>query len=333
MFLFTTSAPRESAPETPVAQAIRRGAERTGVSFDYLIRTAQRESALDPDARARTSSATGLFQFIDQTWLATMRAEGPKHGLGEQAQAITQGSDGRLGVADPAMREQIMALRRDPTVAATMAGAFTQRNREELSTALGREPNAGELYTAHVLGARGATSLLAAMRSDPERVAARDFPEAAAANRGIFFDRAGRARSVSEVFAVLTAQHADVQRAAASAPESAASPPGRPGLLGLFSTNGGEARGPVSDAVSRFWTTPRARGVAELATAPAAERFFPSAGGTLAAPAAEADGQSRAVMAPLPPERPAGLGGPPAAEPRRSNRPLDLNAFVRSGGP
>ncbi len=106
------------------------------------------------------------------------------------------------------MRDQIMALRRDPAAAATMAGAFTQRNREELSQSLQREPNAGELYVAHVLGARGAVNLLTALRNDPDRPAARDFPDAAAANRPIFFDRAGRARSAREVFAVLTAQHA-----------------------------------------------------------------------------------------------------------------------------
>ncbi len=306
MFLFTTSAPRDAQPDTPVMQAIRTGAERTGVSFDYLLRTAQRESALDPQARARTSSATGLFQFIEQTWLATLRAEGARHGFGQQAQAIQQGANGRLTVADPAMRDQIMALRRDPAAAATMAGAFTQRNREELSQSLQREPNAGELYVAHVLGARGAVNLLTALRNDPDRPAARDFPDAAAANRPIFFDRAGRARSAREVFAVLTAQHAAHAGPAATAQPAQATDPSagvartRTGLMGLFQTDG--ARSPVSDAVSRFWGQPRARGV-ELASLEPAQRFFPGAEGQMAPAPAE---QTPAAAASRRPCRPSG---------------------------
>lgn len=326
MFLFTTSASRPATPETPVSQAIRQGAERTGVNFDYLMRTAQRESALDPDARARTSSATGLFQFIDQTWLATLRAEGARHGLGEQAQAIAQGRDGRLVVADPQMREQIMALRRDPAVSATMAGAFTQRNREELSGALGREPTAGELYTAHVLGSRGALNLISAMRSDPQRVAAREFPEAAGANRPIFFDRAGRARSVSEVFAVLTAQHG--QGAVAETPQPSQAGANRPGLMGLFSTEG--ARRPVSDAVATWWGGPRVRGV-EVASLDPAARYFPGADGAMTPPTPPAaEPGPRLTTAPLPPERPADLAAPRRGR-ERSGKPLDLNAFLRIG--
>ena len=51
-------------------QAIRQAASETGTDFDYLWRTAKRESGLDPSARASTSSATGLFQFTNQTWLS-----------------------------------------------------------------------------------------------------------------------------------------------------------------------------------------------------------------------------------------------------------------------
>ena len=88
MFLFTTPPGRDIAPTGSVAAAVRAGAERSGTGFDYLLATAQRESALDPKARARTSSATGLFQFVEQTWLGLVKADGPKHGLGDYAKAI-----------------------------------------------------------------------------------------------------------------------------------------------------------------------------------------------------------------------------------------------------
>ncbi len=328
MFLFRTSAPSEATPATPVMQAIRQGADRTGTDFDYLVRTAQRESSLDPQAKARTSSASGLFQFIEQTWLSMVRSEGARHGLDDQAKSIQQGADGRLVVPDPKAREQIMALRHDPEVAATMAGAFTQRNREQLMGALGREPTGGELYIAHVLGARGATELIGAAQSAPQRSAAKDFPEAAAANRPIFFDKSGRARSMAEVYASLSAAHADIARAVGSAP-AAGEPSGQP--RGLFATRTGSS--PVSEAVARLWTG-RAR--IQLASLEPQQRFFPSGDGQAAMDAAapaEADKPAlRQVSAPTPPERPLDLAAPDAgrSRTRRSHKPLDLNAFLRA---
>ncbi len=331
MFLFRTSAPSPAAPANPVIDAIRQGADRTGTNFDYLVKTAQRESALDPEAKARTSSATGLFQFIEQTWLSMVRSEGAKHGLDDAARAITQGADGRLSVPDQQMRQQIMNLRRDPEVASTMAGAFTQRNRDQLQASLGREPTGGELYIAHVLGARGASDLIGTAQAAPQRSAALDFPEAAAANRGIFFDKAGKARSAAEVYNVLASQHASV--ASASGPQTAQAPAHeRKGLLGLFSTEGG--RKPVSDSVAALWSGPRG-GRVQLASLEPAQRFFPNADGSMAQPAYQppVEAAGRPVMAPRPPERPADMAlasAPERGKPaRQRGKPLDLSAFLR----
>lgn len=361
MFLFTTPATRETMPATttasPVVSAIREGAERTGAGFDYLLKTAQRESALEPDAKARTSSATGLFQFIEQTWLAMVRQEGPRQGLGQYAGAISETDGGRLVVADQAMRDKILNLRKDPQIAAVMAGALTQKNGEQLGAALGRQPNAGELYIAHVLGARGASDLIRAVSSDPTRIAARDFPDAAGANRGIFFDKAGRARTVQEVYGVLAASHAGTQVAAVTTnaasqgaaatgavsrdpvPIAAALAPGRAkGLIGLFSTEG--SRAPVSQAVATLWSTPRSA-QARATEGDAATRYFPGREGatTAAAGASEATAQSAGspVQAPLPPPRPRDLAvadtsiatSTPIQARRRG--PLDLSAFMTYG--
>lgn len=344
MFLFSTSSARETTPANPVVSAIKQGADRTGVGFDYLLKTAQRESALEPDAKARTSSATGLFQFIEQTWLSIMRQEGPKQGMANYAGAISEGESGRLTVTDPAMREKILQLRNDPQIAAVMAGALTQKNSEQLGAGLGRQPHAGELYIAHVLGARGATDLIRTAASDPSRAAARDFPEAAAANKAIFFDKSGRARSAQEVYGLLAASHANTQVAASTgamlaqarpsattatayasesavAPIAAALAPGRAkGLIGLFSTEG--PRTPVSKAVANLWTTPRSDGASRLANSDPATRYFPREGAAATAPSeaaatgAEKTGKPEgdkaaiapvAVRAPLPPRRPSEL--------------------------
>jgi len=197
-----------STAGSAVTGAIRQAAQATGTSFQYLLATAQVESGLNPKAGAATSSARGLFQFIDQTWLATMKQAGPSLGYGQYAAAITKTASGRYEVADPAMRSEILKLRNDPTVNAVMAGAFTQANAALLSERLGRSPSEGELYIAHFLGAGGAARLIAAAAANPNASAASYFPNAAHANASIFYDRTtGTPRSLAQVRNVLTARY------------------------------------------------------------------------------------------------------------------------------
>lgn len=99
-----------------VREAITRAATRSGVDLDYLLAQARIESNLDPRARAATSSASGLYQFTQGTWLRTLEAHGAEHGLGWASAAIDGGR-----VRDPAMRAQVMALRFDPDASAAMA--------------------------------------------------------------------------------------------------------------------------------------------------------------------------------------------------------------------
>src|SRR5713101_9760365 len=100
-----------SSSRTAVTSAIRQAAQVTGTSFDYLLATAKVESDLDPNLTMRSSSATGLFQFIDQTWLGTLKQAGPAFGYGDFANAISRNSAGHYSVDDPAMRREIMKLR------------------------------------------------------------------------------------------------------------------------------------------------------------------------------------------------------------------------------
>jgi hypothetical protein len=190
-----------------VTSAIRSASRTTGANFDYLLNTAIRESSLNPTARARTSSARGLYQFIESTWLTMVKEEGAKFGLGKYADAITRGADGQYRVSDPAVRAEILKLRDDPKSASVMAGALAKRNAGELSSFLGRKPTSGELYLAHFLGAGGAKKMIQLERTNPNASAAAAFPDAAQANRSIFLGRGGKQRNVSEVLAAITAQH------------------------------------------------------------------------------------------------------------------------------
>jgi hypothetical protein len=197
-----------STAGSAVIGAIRQAAQATGTSFQYLLATAQVESGLNPQAGASTSSARGLFQFIEQTWLATMKQSGASLGYGQYADAITKTASGKYEVTDPAMRSAILKLRNDPTANAAMAGAFTKENATLLSQKLGRSPSEGELYIAHFLGVGGAAKLISAAGDNPNASAASYFPHAAHANSSIFYDHTtGAARSLAQVRDVLTARY------------------------------------------------------------------------------------------------------------------------------
>jgi len=339
MFLFRSSAEPQSRPTTAaeagvsrVMAAIQAAAQKTGTGFDYLLRTARRESSLQPTAQAPTSTARGLYQFIDSTWLTMVREEGRNLGLGRFAEQIGRDSSGRPTVADPAARQQILALRDDPAVSALMAGAFTNRNAAELRSATGRDPTEGELYMAHFLGSGGAARLINANQSNPQATAARLFPDAAGANRRIFFDQ-GRPRTIAEVYQVLAsgqtttvaataggAPAAQTVAAATAAQEQASgwsavpkinADPTRP-FHSLFSGGGG----PINAFVAASWTS--------LGRDAAAASRQVNLATALAAPAAGAGASaaSQAVGGPFYPVRVETVR-------RASNQPMDLSSFLR----
>lgn len=180
-----------------VTGAVKRASASTGTGFDFLMKMAARESGFDPSARAKTSSAAGLFQFIEQTWFATVKKYGGAHGLGAAADAISQKANGRYDVSDPAVREKVLNLRFNAEAASAMAGELANENRMMLESRLGRAATSADLYTAHFLGPSGAVKLLSAASS----VKAADLlPQAATANKNVFYE-GSRARSVGEVVA------------------------------------------------------------------------------------------------------------------------------------
>jgi hypothetical protein len=186
-----------------VEAAIQRASNATGVDFDFLMHAAKRESGFNPNAKASTSSAAGLFQFVDQTWLATLKRHGAKYGYARYADLIEQGADGKYRVAGQEARATVMNLRLDPHASALMAGELAADHAAYLRGRVGREPTSGELYLAHVLGPSGSAKMIDAARQSPAASAASLFPEAAQANHGLFF-KDGRAATVTEVYQDLT---------------------------------------------------------------------------------------------------------------------------------
>jgi hypothetical protein len=269
-----------------VAGAIKQAAASSGTSFHYLLTTAKMESDFNPTAGASTSSAHGLFQFIDQTWLSTVKEAGAQFGYGNLADQISRSSDGTYSVSDSTVRKSIMKLRDDPTVASAMAAALTQTNSFRLTGMIGRRPSDSELYMAHFMGVGGAAKLIGNAEDNPQASAARLFPNAAAANRSIFYDRTtGRARNVSEVYSVLQQRYASA--ASSQATQSA------------MASVGGDIKPAVAvaSATAVAPSTPTVDTAAYLSTFPAARPAAPTASPALAVPTAPVT-MASASMAP-----------------------------------
>jgi Transglycosylase SLT domain len=207
-----------SSLRSEVLAALKQASAATGSDFNYLLSTAMRESNLQPQAKSAASSASGLFQFVEQTWFGLVKQFGAKHGLGSFANAIAQTSDGHFEAGNANDRHAILALRNDPRIAALMAGEFANATRSSLESSLGRNVSNGELYAAHFLGPEAACRLIRMSGSQPQACAATAFPQAAAANRSVFYHPDGTTKSVAEVYNWALKQPAGVQSTSEPAP-------------------------------------------------------------------------------------------------------------------
>jgi hypothetical protein len=190
------------APADPstVVSALRSAAAATGSDFNYLLGTAMRESSLKPGAQSSTSSATGLFQFVDQTWLGLVKSHGAQYGLSGMADAIHVDGAGHYRAASDADRQAILDLRKNPQISALMAGEYSKASAATMQASLGRPVCGGELYAAHFLGPDAACKLIRSNQSTPTASAAALLPNAAGANKTVFFHADGSAKSVREVY-------------------------------------------------------------------------------------------------------------------------------------
>jgi hypothetical protein len=180
---------------------IMKAARATETDPTLLMAIADKESSFSTAVKAKTSSATGLYQFIGSTWLKVVRDFGAKHGLEKEAKAINWVDD-ELEVADPAEKARILDLRRDPYLSALLAAEMLKRDRTRIAKRIGRELTDGETYLAHFLGPDDAERFLEKVVGAPGAAAVKLLPRPARANRSIFYARAGRklkGLSVAEV--------------------------------------------------------------------------------------------------------------------------------------
>ena len=191
-----------------VVRAIKSASQKTGVSFDYLLDQARTESNFKTDVKSKTSSATGLYQFINSTWLGMIEKHGEKYGIDTDAKS----------------KKEILDLRKDPEAASYMAAEFAKENGKHLQNTVGGQIGETDLYLAHFLGAGGAERFLKGWKTNPNQDANILFPTAAKANKNVFTNRkTGQARSLDEVYQFFANKFDDDGKAVLGAPTQVAS--------------------------------------------------------------------------------------------------------------
>lgn len=157
-------------------QTIADAAKAAGVDPTLMQAFAAVESGFNTGAKSSTSSASGLFQFTDDTWKEVISRYGRKYGL----DASTSPND--------------------PKANALMAGEYLKQNMKAIRGSR-PNPNAVDAYMAHFLGASGASKFF---RADPNALGATLLPDAAARNKPVFYGPDGNPRTVGEIYTYLS---------------------------------------------------------------------------------------------------------------------------------
>lgn len=178
-----------------VVEGVVEAANKTEMDPALLMAIADKESNFRTTAKARTSSASGLFQFVEKTWMKALADFGHRYGYAEEAKAAS-------GEAPKLPRAKILGLRNDPYLSAAMAAEMLKKDGAKIAEKIGRPLTPGETYLIHFLGPEDTERFMKAMEASPHMSAAALLPRPARANKPIFFEQQGRRlkdRTVSEV--------------------------------------------------------------------------------------------------------------------------------------
>lgn len=137
-----------------VKDTIIAAAKVVGVDPGLLAGMAAQESGFQPGIRAKGSSATGLFQFLDGTWKQMLKQYGPKYNIPAGTPATNGAANAILGAQY--VKDNIEALRK-----------------------VSSNVQPGDAYLAHFLGLGGARK---ALKAGDNASFASLFPRAARAN-------------------------------------------------------------------------------------------------------------------------------------------------------
>ena len=149
---------------------VANAAKDSGVSASFMAGLTGAESNFQHLAKADTSTAKGLCQFTSRTWQKTVSTYGKRYGLGRNAK------------------------RTDARANALMCAEYVKENRRYLIENLDRPVTQGDIYMAHLISPQQTVKL---ERYRPGAIAAYIMPQAASANKNLFYDKKGKARTIA----------------------------------------------------------------------------------------------------------------------------------------
>ncbi len=182
-----------------IVERVVKAAQTTEMDPALLMAIADKESNFSSTAKARTSSASGLFQFVEKTWLRALKTFGWRHGHSDTAASIASDDAPRV---NGQKRAQILNLRNDPYLSAVLAAEMLKKDSARIAEKIGRPLTSGETYLIHFLGPDDAERFMRTVEEAPHTSAAALLPRPARANKPIFYEQQGRrlkVRSVREV--------------------------------------------------------------------------------------------------------------------------------------
>ena len=161
--------PRERVVTTGKVVDARPKAQESFTIDDYMARMEFVESSGRPTAKNKKSTATGLHQFTNTTWLEEVARQGKKYTLKD---------------------------RTDPEKSRDIASGVSQRYYELSKKTLGREPNNVEVYMLHKFGPTGGQRVLSA--DENTKVDKILSPRQISANKDVLLTN-GKPKTIGEV--------------------------------------------------------------------------------------------------------------------------------------
>jgi hypothetical protein len=162
-----------------VAAVLQQKGYKAGLDSSGIKRESTPKSEVNYDIpnTGGTSTARGVGQFIDRTWLETVKDP-----------AFAKDNNIPQGMTD----QQLLDLRKDPALSINATAFYASRNKKIIENSIGRPVDDAELYLGHLLGAGGAIAFIKTQQNEPATIAANLMPEAAKANKPLFYMDAGK---------------------------------------------------------------------------------------------------------------------------------------------
>lgn len=198
---------KENGFDERLSASIYKASAKTGVDFELMVLKARMESDYGRATIAQHTSARGVFQYIEPTWLTLMRRYGDEIGYGHYAKAIKRAKYPGLPYIEgnnPYLKAEILALRHDLDASA-MLQAYQVREETDVIKSMKRgRVTATDHYIVHMLGVPLAKEFFKmrahAPQSSPARSRTPAMREAASLNRAFFYS-GKRPLAAREVYA------------------------------------------------------------------------------------------------------------------------------------